>query len=63
MHMGGNPNTWVSATQYPNWTAMDEPGFFSHMSREDVSAMLGKSNAMVVDSDLRILEYRTNLSY
>ncbi|RLA33997.1 MAG: hypothetical protein DRR11_04155 [Gammaproteobacteria bacterium] len=63
MHMGGNSNTWISATQYPNWAAMDEPGFFSHMSQEEVSAMLGKSSDMVVNSEIKILRYRADLSY
>jgi hypothetical protein len=63
MHMGGNNNTWISATLYANWAAMDEPGFFSHMSQEDVSAMLGKSNDMVVNSEIKILSYRADLSY
>lgn len=63
MQMGGNPNTWVSATQRPNWAAMEEPGFFSHMSQEEVAAMLAKSNSMVVDSEVKILRYRADLSY
>jgi len=63
MHTGGNSNTWISATQYPNWAAMDEPGFFSHMSREETSALVGKSNAMVVNSEIKMLRYRADLSY
>lgn len=63
MHMGGNNNTWVSATQYANWAAMDEPGLLSHMSQEEVSAMLGKANDMLVESEIKILSYRADLSY
>ena len=63
MQMGGNPNTWVSATSHPNWAAMDGPNFFSHMSQEEVSALLGKSSDMVVSSEVRILRYHADLSY
>ena len=63
MQMGGNPNTWVSATMHPNWASLGGPNFFSHMSREDVGAMLGKSNDMVVDSEVKILRYHADLSY
>ncbi len=63
MHMGGNPNTWISATRYPNWAAMDDTGIFSHMSGEEISALLRKSNDMVVDSEVKILRYRTELSF
>jgi hypothetical protein len=63
MQMGGNPNTWVSATMHPDWASLGGPNFFSHMNQEEVGALLGKSNNMVVDSEVKILSYHTDLSY
>lgn len=63
IQIGGNSNTWISGTQFANWAAMDEPGLLSHMSREDVSALLKTSNDMVVNSEIKLLRYLTDLSY
>ena len=63
MYRGGNPNTWISSTPYKDWSAMDAPGVFSHMSDEDRNAMFAKSRGMVVSSEVTILGYMSELSY
>lgn len=61
--MGGNSKIWISASQYSNRAAMDDPNFFAHMSGDERGALSSPSNDMVVDSEVRILQYRADLSY
>ena len=61
--VGGNNRTWISATRLENWAQMDGEGPLSHMSEEEVAAMLGAAGEMVVESDNRLLRYREDLSY
>jgi hypothetical protein len=63
MRLGGNPDMWISATQIPNWAAMDGPGMLGHLSSDEISVLLGPSNAMVTDHEVKILLYRSDLSY
>ena len=61
--MGGNPDTWISATLIPNWAALDGPGLLGHLSSDEIAVLLGPSNAMVVDHEVKILRFRPDLSY
>jgi len=63
MRLGGNPDMWISATQIANWAAMDGPGLLGHLSSDEISVLLGPSNAMVTDHEVKILRYRSDLSY
>ena len=63
VRMGGSPDTWLSATRYPNWAAIEAPGFFSHMSVEARTTMFENNTSTNVGSDIKILRYRADLSY
>jgi hypothetical protein len=63
VRMGGNPDTWMSATRHPNWAAMEAPGFFSYMSDEDRNTMFENNKSTNVSSDIKILRLRADLSY
>ncbi len=61
--LGGNNRTWISGTYLDNWAAMDGPGPLAYMSEDEVDSLLEPANAMVVESENRLLRYRADLSY
>jgi hypothetical protein len=61
--LGGNNRTWISGTYLDNWAQMDGPGALAHMSEDEIDALLGPADAMVVDSENRLLRYRADMSY
>ena len=61
--LGGNNRTWISATYLDKWAQMDGAGPLSHMSQDEIDAMLGVGADMVVASENRLLRYRDDLSF
>ncbi len=61
--IGGNNNTWYGTTLLANWSVLDGPGPFADMDDKKVDAMLAAGNALLVNSENRILRYRADLSY
>jgi hypothetical protein len=61
--IGGNNRTWISATFLTNWAQMDGEGPLSHMSAEEIDALLGPADEMVVKSENRLLRFRADLSH
>jgi len=62
--IGGNNRTWINATWLENWAEMDGDGpLAAHMSEDEIAALLGPADEMVVESENRLLRYRADLSY
>ncbi len=61
--LGGDTNLWVSASRVANWTEIDGPGPLAAMSEEERAALFAPYGDMVTKSEVRVLRYRTDLSY
>jgi hypothetical protein len=62
MVMGGNNNTWVSATFHENWTELASAGPLDHMGADARNAMLKAGDSLLVESENKILRFRADLS-
>jgi len=62
MVMGGNNNTWVSATFHDSWTDRASDGPLQHMGADARNAMLKAGDSMLVESENKILRFRADLS-
>ena len=60
---GGDTSTWVMGSRLGGFADLQRrKGSLSGMSDEDYGALLGASADMVVSTDIRILQYRADLS-
>jgi len=62
MVMGGNNNTWVSATFLADWAEMEGEGPLDHMGDDARNAMLTAGDSLLIESENKILRYRVDLS-
>lgn len=61
--VGGNNRTWIGATYLDNWAQMDGAGPLAHMSENEIDALLGPADDMVVATENRLLRFRADLSF
>jgi hypothetical protein len=62
VRMGGNNNTWISATSFASWAEMEESAPLAHMGEDARGTMMSTGNALLVDSEDRVLQFRADLS-
>lgn len=62
IQMGGNNNTWIGATWVANWAKMDGEGPLDHMGDKQRQAMLDAGNALLVETENRVIRYRADLN-
>jgi hypothetical protein len=63
INQGGNPGTWIIASQLPNWAVLDEPVWFLALTPEERTTLFAGFGDMVVSQESRMLRYREDLSF